>query len=179
MEIGIIIGVIVVIILITFIVQYNSIKSLQNKVEQSKSGIDVALTKRFELIPNLIECVKGYCAHEEKILEDVTHARAEYMKSKNLAVGEDANNKTNAVLMLAEKYPDLKASSNFIELQTALERTESSLAAARRLYNSDVTMFNTKIQTFPGNIFAAIIGAKQQDLFKAEEQAKEKIQVKF
>ena len=143
--------------LIICVVQYNSIKSLKNKVSQSRSGIDVALTKRFDLIPNLVECVKGYCSHEEKVLTDVVEARAEYLNTKKLSDGESLNNKTNEILLLAEKYPNLKASSQFLELQSALERTENSLAAARRLYNSDVTIYNTKIQTFPGNIFAIFI----------------------
>lgn len=171
--------VIVVLLVIIFIVEYNTIKSLQNKVKQSRSGIDVALTKRFDLIPNLVECVKAYCAHEEKVLKEVTQARTDYMKSKSLAMGEIANDKTQNVLLLAEKYPELKASSQFIELQSSLERTENSLSAARRLYNSDVTMYNTKIQTFPGNVFAGFMGAKPEDFFKAEEVAKANVKVKI
>lgn len=170
---------IVIAIVILCIIQYNTIKTLQNKVRQSKSGIDVALTKRFDLIPNLVECVKGYCKHEEKVLNDVTKARADYYKSKSLAVGEITNNKTKDILLLAEKYPSLKSSSQFIELQAALERTESSLAAARRLYNSDVTMYNTKIGTFPGNIFAAFMGAKLEKTFEADESVKSNVQVKL
>lgn len=173
------VAIIVIVLLIIFIAEYNTIKSLQNKVKQSRSGIDVALTKRFDLIPNLVECVKGYCAHEEKVLQEVTKARTDYLKSKSLAVGEIANSKTNDILLLAERYPELKASSQFIELQASLERTESSLAAARRLYNSDVTMYNTKIQTFPGNIFAGFMGAKQEDFFEAEEKAKTNVKVKI
>lgn len=176
---SIILIVIAIAIVILFITQYNTIKTLQNKVRQSKSGIDVALTKRFDLIPNLVECVKGYCKHEEKVLNDVTKARADYYKSKSLAVGEITNNKTKDILLLAEKYPSLKSSSQFIELQAALERTESSLAAARRLYNSDVTMYNTKIGTFPGNIFATFMGAKLEKTFEADESVKSNVQVKL
>lgn len=173
----IIIGVCVVFVLVFIIVQYNTIKGLQNKVKQSRSGIDVALTKRFDLIPNLIECVKGYCAHEEKVLAELTKARSAYMSSKQLEDGENVNNKTKDVLLLAEKYPDLKASSQFLDLQASLERTESSLSAARRLYNSDVTMLNTKIQTFPGNVFAKFMGVKEEKFFEAEEAARENIKV--
>lgn len=175
----IIVIVIFVLLLIIYIVEYNSIKSLQNKVKQSRSGIDVALTKRFDLIPNLVECVKGYCEHEEKVLTEVTKARAEYLSTKNLNDGEIVNNKTKDILLLAEKYPSLKASSQFLELQASLERTENSLSAARRLYNSDVTMYNTKIQSFPGNIFASLMGAKQEKIFEAEESSRNNIKVKI
>lgn len=176
---GIIILVVVLVILLFIIIQYNSIKSLQNKVKQSRSGIDVALEKRFDLIPNLIECVKGYCEHEEKVLTEITKARTEYLKNKSLTTGETVNNKCNDVLLLAEKYPALKASEQFLELQAQLERTESSLSAARRLYNSDVTMYNTKIQVFPANIIASFMGAKQENLFEAEEGAKKNVKVKI
>ena len=175
----IILIVVILIILIVFISEFNTIKSLQNKVKQSRSGVDVALTKRFDLIPNLVECVKGYCAHEEKVLKEVTKARSDYMSSKALQDGAIANSKTNDILLLAEKYPALKASEQFIDLQASLERTESSLAAARRLYNSDVTMYNTKIQTFPGNIFAGFIGAKEENFFEAEISAKENVKVRI
>ena len=152
---------------------------MQNKVKQSRSGIDVALTKRFDLIPNLVECVKGYCEHEEKVLKEVTEARTEYLSNKNLKVGENVNAKFAEVLLLAEKYPNLKANSQFMELQAQLERTENSLSAARRLYNSDVTMYNTKIQSFPSNIIAGIIGAKDENFFEAEKEAKSNVKVKI
>lgn len=177
MEIGIIISVVIILIIIIFIIQYNTIKSLQNKVKQSRSGIDVALTKRFDLIPNLVECVKGYCTHEEKVLTEVTKARTDYLANRNLALGNEVNNKTRNVLLLAEKYPNLKASSQFSELQASLERTETSLSAARRLYNSDVTMYNSKIQTFPGNIIAVLMGVKPENYFEADENARANIKV--
>lgn len=166
-------------VLLIYVVEYNSIKSLKNKVNQSKSGIDVVLTNRFELIPNLVECVKGYCAHEEKTLQEVVKARTDYLSSKSLEDGEIADNKTNSILLLAEQYPELKASSQFLDLQSALQKTEGSLAAARRLYNSDVTMYNTKISTFPGNIFAGLMGAKEEKLFEADEAAKASVKVEF
>ena len=170
---------IIVIIFVIIILEYNSIKTLQNKVKQSRSGIDVALTKRFDLIPNLVECVKGYCEHEEKVLKEVTEARTEYLSNKNLKVGENVNAKFAEVLLLAEKYPNLRANSQFMELQAQLERTENSLSAARRLYNSDVTMYNTKIQSFPSNIIAGIIGAKDENFFEAEKEAKSNVKVKI
>ena len=176
--------VVIIICLVAFLIffsisQFNIIKTLQNKVYQSKSGIDVALTKRFDLIPNLVECVKAYCAHEEKVLTAVTKARTDYFSSKRLEDGEIANSKCNDVLLLAEKYPSLRASEQFLELQSALERTENSLSAARRLYNSDVTMLNTKIETFPGNLFAAFMGVKQERFFEAEASAKDNVKLKI
>ena len=177
--IGITIIVVLLIIVIFIIVQFNSIKTLQNKVKQSRSGIDVALTKRFDLIPNLVECVKGYCEHEEKVLSEVTKARTEYLENKKLNLGEIANDKCNDVLLLAEKYPALKASDQFIELQASLERTENSLSAARRLYNSDVTLYNTKIQSFPANIIAGFMNAKPESFFEAEKNVRETVKVKI
>ena len=174
MEIGIIIGIIALAIVIFIIVEYNSIKGLKNKVNQSRS---VALTKRFDLIPNLVECVKGYCEHEEKVLTEVTQARSEYLSNKKIEAGEVTNNKCRDVLLLAEKYPALKASSQFIELQSALERTENSLSAARRLYNSDVTLYNTKIQTFPANIIAGFMGAKEEKFFEAEDTVRKNVKI--
>lgn len=170
---------IIILVLIIYIVEYNTIKRLQNKVKQSRSGIDVALTKRFDLIPNLVECVKGYCEHEEKVLAEITKARSDYLSTKTLKDGEIVNRKTADVLLLAEKYPDLKASSQFLELQAALERTENSLSAARRLYNSDVTVYNSKIQTFPGNLFAGFMDAKIEKVFEADTVAKENVRVKI
>ncbi len=177
--IGILIVVLVLAVLIYVIVQYNSIKSLQNKVKQSRSGIDVALTKRFDLIPNLIECVKGYCEHEEKLLQELTEARTEYLKNKKLESGENTEKKVSDVLLLAERYPNLKASSQFMELQASLERTENSLSAARRLYNSDVTLYNTKIQVFPASLIAGFMGAKEEKVFEAGEEAKKNVKVNF
>ena len=171
--------IVIIIIFIIYMVEYNTIRGLQNKVKQSRSGIDVALTKRFDLIPNLVECVKGYCEHEEKVLAEVTKARTDYLTTKNLRDGELVNHKTADVLLLAEKYPNLKASSQFIELQASLERTESALAAARRLYNSDVTIYNTKIQTFPGSLFAGFMGANPEKFFEADVSAKENVKVKI
>jgi LemA protein len=168
------------ILIILSIYEYNIIKKLQNKVAQSKSGIDVALKMRFDLIPNLIECVKGYCSHEEKVLTEVTKEREAYYKTNNLSDGMNLSKKCNQVLALAEQYPELKANSQFLDLQTSLAKTENQIAAARRLYNSDCNMYNTKIETFPGNIYASIMNAKKEELFEIEDAAqKENVKVKF
>lgn len=171
---------IVVILVLFFIVEFNIIKGLQHKVSQSKSGIDVALKNRFDLIPNLVECVKGYCEHEEKVLVEVTKEREAFYKNNNLEEGMNLSAKCNQILALSEKYPDLKSNSNFLELQASLNKIEIELSASRRLYNSDCTMFNTKIDTFPGNIVAGIMGARPEQLFEIENpQERENVQIKF
>jgi len=166
-----------VLLVLFFIFEFNLIKTLKNKVLQSRSGIDVALNKRFELIPNLVECVKGYCKYEEKVLTEITAERENFYNTNSLKDGMNLNEKCNKVLGLCEKYPDLKASQNFLDLQATLERIENELSAARRLYNGDVTLYNTKIQTFPGNIIANFLEAETQELFEVEESKKQNINV--
>lgn len=174
-----VIGLIVFFLLSYIIAEFNSIRRLSNKVKQSKSGIDVSLTKRFDLIPNLVECVKGYMQYEEKVLQSLTEQRQKYEASKSIVDGEKTNKEVNQILALAEKYPNLKSNEQFLKLQEELEKTESQIAAARRLYNSDVTMYNTKISVFPSSIIAFLMRAKKQELYDAEEEAKNKQNVKF
>lgn len=177
---GLILILLILLIVIVYVTIYNRIKSLKNKVDQSKSGIDVALNKRFDLIPNLVECVKGYAKHEEKVLTEVTAEREAYQKNNSIENGARLNRKCGQILALAEQYPDLKASNQFLELQSALQKTESELSAARRLYNSDATMYNTEIQKIPTNIVAMTMGAKRAELFELDDEAKrENIKVKF
>lgn len=170
--------IIIVVLLIFYIAEYNRIKSLHNKVLQSRSTIDVYLNQRFDLIPNLVECVKGYAAHEEKVLKLIVEERNLYERNKNLDLASRINNHFYDIIALQESYPDLKASEQFLKLQDSLEKMESQLQAARRLYNSDVTMYNTKIMTFPGNVIASIMGVRQEELFEIEEYKKENIKVK-
>ena len=160
------------------IIQYNTIKSLQKKVDQARSAIDVYLNQRFDLIPNLIECVKGYAKHEKELLAEIVEERRVYDNTKSLEMANRINNHFNSLLALQEAYPDLKASEQFLSLQDSLEKMESQLQAARRLYNGDVTLYNTKITTFPGNIFASLMGAKELELFVIEEYKRENISVK-
>jgi LemA protein len=168
-----------VIVIYTIVIK-NRFVRLENKVKRSKSGIDVYLTKRFELIPNLVETVKGYMTHEEKLLEIVAEKRTTYMRNKDLAVGKDLNNDMKHIFMLAEKYPDLKASEQFLYLEKALNSTESDIEASRRLYNSDVTMYNNFIDTVPYTMFAKIFGyTKKYDLFEASSEARNNVNVKM
>ena len=172
-----IVALVLVIIIILVIVKYNNIKTLHNKVKQSRSSIDVYLTQRFDLIPNLVECVKGYAKHEKELFVQITELRAAYNQSKDLKKGAELNNKFNNILLLEEDYPELKANENFLNLQKSISKMESQLQAARRLYNSDVTIYNTSIETFPGNLFASIFGFKQEELFVIEEMKKTNIKV--
>jgi LemA protein len=177
--IGIIVGVVVLLIIILFS-KYNKMIKLQNSIKQSRSGIDVYLNERFELIPNLVECVKGYVKHENEILENVAQLRKEYMEgNKSIKNAEKINDSMNRILALAENYPDLKASEQFLNLQKNLSKMESQLQAARRIYNNDVTQFNTAIKTVPNNIIAGLFGFKEEELFQIEEYKKENIKIDF
>jgi len=167
----------IVVILLCILITYNSIITKRNKARQSKSSIDVYLNQRFDLIPNLVECVKGYMSYEKELLEEITKLRSEYNNSKSLNEASVLNNKCNSVLAVAENYPDLKANQNFLSLQKSLEKMESQLQAARRLYNTDVTAYNTKIHTVPTNIIAKVFGFKDMELFQIEEFKKENIDV--
>ena len=169
-----------VILIVYIIVIRNRFIRLDHKVKQSKSGIDVYLTKRFDLIPNLVATVKGYMKHEEKLLEKVTEKRSLYLENKDLAVGKEVNEDMKSIFAIAEGYPELNASEHFLNLEKALNDTESDIEAARRLYNSDVTMFNNYMDTFPYSMFAGLFGfTKKYDLFEAIGEARNNINVKL
>ena len=170
--------IIIAIIIIIILSKYNGIVRLQKKVEQSKSGIDVYLNQRFDLIPNLVECVKGYAKHEKEVFENITQLRSEYVKgSKNIKKAEKINDGLNKILAIAENYPELNASEQFLNLQKNFSKMESQLQAARRIYNLDVTKYNTKISVVPNNIVAKMFGFKEKELFEIEEYKKENINV--
>lgn len=177
MSIFLIILIILIILLSIILKQYNSLVKLKNKVKQAESGIDVYLNQRFDLIPNLVECVKGYAKHEQQVLENITQLRSEYRKSKNLKEAEKLNNSINQVIAIAEQYPELKASEQFLNLQRNLSKIESQLQAARRIYNNEATKYNTKITTVPSNIIAGLFGFKEANLFTIEEYKKENIKI--
>ena len=171
--IGTIVGIIVIYIFIT----YNSIIKQRNKVAQAASGIDVYLTQRFDLIPNLVECVKGYANFEKQTLIAITEKRSMYLQNKNLKDGEELNNECNRIILLAENYPELKASEQFLNLQKKLSKMESQLQAARRIYNIEVNNYNDKIETFPNNIIADAFNFKKEEYFEAELKAKDNINI--
>ena len=175
-----IILIIIAIILVIILVMYNNLVKARNKVKQSESGIDVYLNQRFDLIPNLVECVKGYSKHEQMIFTEITNLRTNYMKqNKDIKNAENLNNKMNQLIAVAENYPELKASEQYLNLQRNLTKLESQLQAARRIYNSEVTNYNTKLEVIPSNLIANLFGFKPAQLFEIEEYKKENINIKI
>lgn len=172
-----IVAVILIIVLLVVFMMYNSLVVRKNKIKQAKSSIDVYLTQRFELIPNLVECVKGYMKYEKSVMEKVSALRSDYNKTKNLKSGEELNNMCNSMIGLAESNPDLKASEQFLDLQKSLLKMESQLQAARRIYNSEVTLYNTKIATVPTNVIARLLGFKEEALFDAEVESEQNTKI--
>jgi len=154
---------------------YNSLVTLRNRAKEAWADIDVQLKRRYDLIPNLMETVKGYAAHEKQVFENVTAARAAAMgatTTEDKIAKENALSQTlKSLFAVAENYPDLKASANFIELQRELTDTEDKIQAARRFYNGNVRDLNTKIEVFPSNIVASIFGFKQMALFEIANEA--------
>ncbi len=180
----ILIIVILVVILIILIGLYNSIISLRNKVDNAWSQIDVQLRKRFDLIPNLVETVKGYAAHERETLEKVIQARQVGLDANTVKDQAQADNMISSTLKslfaVAENYPNLKADAHFTKLMEDLQGIESNIAFARQFYNDMVMQFNTRIQTFPGNIFAGMFNFKIKDYFLVEDTtAREPVKVQF
>lgn len=169
--------VVIVILFFLVIIEFNTFTRLRNKIKQSKSSIDVYLTQRFDLIPNLVECVKAYAQYEENVFTKIAELRAEYNESKNLKKGKELNSEFNKLLAIGESNPNLKTSEQFLNLQKSLIKMESQLQAARRVFNGDVTLYNTTISSFPNNIFASIFNFKEEELFEIEEYKKENIKV--
>ena len=167
----------IIIILIVVVIKFNTFVMLRHKIKQSKSGIEVYLNKRFDLIPNLVECVKGYANYEERVISNIVALRAEYNNDnkKDLKKGAKLNNEFTNFMAVGENNPDLKADSQFMNLQKALQKMENELQAARRIYNGDVTLYNTTITTFPNNILASIFGFHQEELFQIEEYKKQNV----
>ncbi len=174
-----IIGVIVVFLWLT----YNGLVTARMRVKEAWAGIDVQLKRRFDLIPNLVETVKGYASHEKTVFENVTKARTAAMAGGSVAEQAEANNMLTGALKslfaVAEAYPDLKAQANFQQLQSELSDTEDKIAYARQFYNTNVLDYNTKIQVFPTVLIAGMFGFKAEEFFEAEEAAREAVKVSF
>lgn len=174
---------IIVVIALSVIAKYNQLVSLRNRIENAWSQIDVQLRRRYDLIPNLVETVKGYAAHEKEVFEKVAEARSAMMNAQGIqAQGEAQNQITGALKSLfavAENYPQLKANENFMMLQEEISGTESKIAYARQFYNDQVMTFNTLVQSFPGNMIAGMFGFTQHDYFPMEDVAREPIKVDF
>ena len=174
----------VAVLLVIFLVStYNGLIVLKTRIQEALSGIDVQLKRRTDLIPNLVETVKGYAKHEKSVFENVTKARSSLMSAGSLQEKADANNQLSTALKslfaVAEAYHDLKASTNFQDLQRQLEDTEDKVAYSRQFYNSNVLDFNTKVQVFPSNLIAGMLGFKPAEFFAATEEERKKIEVKF
>lgn len=172
--------IIIAILLIIILTIYNRLVKLRNKVKQAKSGIDVYLNQRFDLIPNLVECVKAYSKHEQSIFTEITNLRLSYIKQqKDIKKAENLNNKMNELIAIAENYPELKASQQYLNLQKTLIKLESQIQAARRIYNAQVTEYNNQICVVPSNIVAMLFGLKEAKLFEIEEYQKQNTNIKL
>ncbi len=179
----IVLVVILVAVLMFFVSTYNGLVVARNKVRDQFSQIDVQLKKRFDLIPNLVETVKGYAKHESETFEKVIQARNGYANAKTdaekLAASKEMSQGVMQIFALAENYPELKANSNFLELQGQLKEVEDKISYARQFYNDSVLMLNNKIEMFPSNLVASMFGFKKETFFEADEKERENVQVKF
>lgn len=172
---------IIVIILSGMIIgTYNKFIRKNNRVKEKESQIDVLLNQRFDLIPNIVECVKGYAKHESSTLEELTSLRSSYNNHGfSIEETESIDKKFNNVMMLAESYPDLKANTQFLSLQNNLNEIENKLSYARSNYNNAVTSYNNLVESVPSNIIAKIFVFEKKELFKLEDNKRENIKVDF
>jgi LemA protein len=181
--IGLIVLLIVVIILLWFFGYYNRVIRYENRIDNAWAQIDVQLKRRADLIPNLMETVKGYMNHERGTLEAVTKARSAIMTAKTPQESMDADNILTGALKtlfaVAESYPDLKANQNFLQLQDELTHTEDKISFSRQHFNDSVLQFNNLIETFPGNIFANMMGKKTREMLQIPEASREVPKVSF
>ena len=182
----IIIVVIVVLLILFFIFQYNGLVRLRNRVDNAWSQIDVQLKRRYDLIPNLVETVKGYAAHESKTLQAVTEARTNAMSAQQSGTPESQAKAENALsgalkslFAVSEAYPDLKANQNFLQVQEELTSTEDRIAYSRQFYNDSVLNYNNKIQVFPRNIIAGMLNFEKRQFFEGDPEATGPVKVQF
>jgi len=182
-SIGLILLIILGAIVLLVILLFNSLVRLRNQVRNAFAQIDVQLKRRADLIPNLIETVKGYAKHEKTVFEEVTKARTAYLKAGTVAEKAKASNMMTDTLKslfaVAENYPTLKANENFLQLQEELSGTESKIAYSRQFYNDSVMTFNNRLQVFPSNLFAGTLGFKSEQSFEAPAADKKPVKVKF
>ena len=184
MTIFLIILAIVVVIALFVIGVYNGLVKARQKVKNAWSQIEVQLQRRFDLIPNLVETVKGYMTHVSETLEKVTALRSSWANATNVEEKANLDNELSGVLKtimaVSENYPDLKANTNFTELQNSLTETENKISFSRQFYNDTVTMYNTKLEVFPDNIVASMFGFKSEPLFNVDsEEARKNVKVDF
>lgn len=179
----IIIIVVLVLIILSIISTYNELVRLRNKVKDQWSQIDVQLKRRCDLIPNLVETVKGYAKHEKGTLEAVIKARNTFLSAKTpedeMKASKEVTSALTKLFALAEAYPDLKANENFTSLQNTLSETEDKISYARQFYNDNVMNYKNKIEMFPSNIVAGIFNFKPEPFFEATEEERKNVEVKF
>jgi LemA protein len=179
----IILVVVLVLLALYAIVSYNGLVSLRNRIENAWAQIDVQLKRRYDLIPNLVETVKGYASHERETLDAVIQARNAGMSAQGPHDQAEAENQISGALKslfaLSEAYPDLKANQNFAQLQEELTGTEGRIAYARQFYNDTVYRYNTKVQSFPANILANMFRFSEREYFQADDESRGPTQVSF
>lgn len=182
MIVWVVVGIIILLAVFIWTV-YNGLVTARVRVKEGWSGIDVQLKRRSNLIPNLVESVKGYAKHEKNVLENVTKARSQLLSASGAKESAQADNILTGALKslfaVAEAYPDLKASNNFKHLQEELSDTETKIAASRQFYNSSVLDYNTKIKVFPNVLLAGMFGFKDESFFETDESSKKPVKVKF
>jgi len=176
--------IVIALIVLFLIVTYNGLIGSRNTVKNAWSQIDVQLQRRFDLIPNLVDTVKGYMQHEKTVLEKVTALRTSWASASTVSEKADLSNQLTGalktIMAVSENYPDLKASKNFSELQEELRNTENKISYARQFYNDSATRYNTKLQVVPSNIVASMFNFKAEDLFKTDsEETKQNVRVNF
>ncbi|MFW6123953.1 MAG: LemA family protein [Acidobacteriota bacterium] len=177
-------AIVTAVFIFAFVGIYNGLITIRNRANNAWAQVDVQLRRRYDLIPNLVETVKGYAQHEKQVFQKVTEARAQAINAETVKEQEQAENRLTGALKslfaVAENYPELKASQNFMMLQEELAGTEGKIAYARQFYNDTVMKFNTKQQVFPSNIIANMFGFKEKEYFEIEEpEAREPVKVKF
>ena len=175
---------IIVVLAVIIIAMYNGLVTSRQKVKNAWSQIDVQLQRRFDLIPNFVETVKGYMQHEKDTLTKVTELRTSWANATTVDEKAELNNQLSGalktIMAVSENYPDLKANQNFMELQEELRNTENKISFSRQFYNDTVTMYNTKLEVFPSNIIANMFAIKPETLFAAEsEEARKNVKVDF
>ena len=175
---------VVVVIIIAVIALYNSLVQARIKVDNAWSQIDVQLQRRFDLIPNFVETVKGYVAHESETFEKIAKLRTSWANAESVSekasLDNELSNALKTIMAVSESYPDLKANQNFSELSEELRNTENKISFARQFYNDSVTIYNTKLEVFPSNMIAKMFNFKSRDLFEAEsDEARKNVKVDF
>ncbi len=175
---------VVVVLILAIIGIYNSLVTLRQRVKNAWSQIDVQLQRRFDLIPNLVETVKGYMTHEQDTLAKVTELRSSWAKAETVSQKAELDNQLSSalktIMAVSENYPDLKANQNFSELQEELRNTENKISYSRQFYNDSVTRYNTKLELFPSNFIASMFHFTAETLFEAEnDEARKNVKVSF